>query len=246
MADVAADLKSWSSTAISNSPADTTSVGTGLGANIREVQKVIRQDMANTSVDVASASTADIGAAASDYIRITGTTTITSFGTVSGGIWKCVRFAGALTLTYNATSMILPGAVSILTAAGDVGIFKSEGSGNWRCMAWLPASRASYEAQTQTLADGATVSWDVSLGPIATVTLGGNRTMAAPTNLKAGTYILHVIQDATGSRTLTWNSVFKWQSGIAPTLSTAASAHDIIVLICDGTNLYGNAGIAFS
>jgi hypothetical protein len=92
---------------------------------------------------------------------------------------------------------------------------------------------------SQTLTDGTTISWDTSLGQIATVTLGGNRTLAAPTNLKIGTYILHVIQDGTGSRTLTWNSVFKWPAGVAPVLTTTASARDIISFVSDGTNLYG-------
>jgi hypothetical protein len=92
----------------------------------------------------------------------------------------------------------------------------------------------------QTLTDGATISWDVSAGQIATVTLAGNRTIAAPTNLKVTTYLLHVIQDATGSRTLTWNSVFKWPAGAAPPLTTTANARDIFSFISDGTNLYGS------
>jgi len=92
----------------------------------------------------------------------------------------------------------------------------------------------------QTLTDGATISWNTALGQIATVTLGGNRTMAAPTNLKVGTYILRVYQDATGSRTITWNSVFKWTAATAPVLSTTANALDIITLFSDGTNLYGS------
>ena len=96
-------------------------------------------------------------------------------------------------------------------------------------------------AAQQTLTDGATINWDMATGIVASVTLGGNRTMAAPTNLKVGTYILHVIQDGTGSRTITWNAVFKWQSATAPTLTTTAAARDIFCFISDGTNLYGNA-----
>ena len=80
----------------------------------------------------------------------------------------------------------------------------------------------------QTLTDAATVTWDTSLGQIATVTLGGSRTMAAPTNLKVGTYILHVIQGGSGSYTLTWNSVFKWPAGVAPTLTTTVSYRDVM------------------
>ena len=92
----------------------------------------------------------------------------------------------------------------------------------------------------QTLTDGSTISWDVSLGSVATVTLGGNRTMAAPTNLKIGTYILHVVQDGSGNRTITWNSVFKWPAGVAPVLTTTANRRDLFSFVSDGTNLYGS------
>lgn len=85
-------------------------------------------------VDVASATTCAIGAAASNYVRITGTTTITGMGTVASGIYRDVVFDGALTLTYNATSLILPTAANIVTVAGDTAGFISEGSGNWRCL----------------------------------------------------------------------------------------------------------------
>lgn len=95
-------------------------------------------------------------------------------------------------------------------------------------------------SSSQTLTDGATIDWNTSSGEVATITLGGNRTMAAPTNLKVGTYILHVVQDGTGSRTLTWNSVFKWSFAVAPTLSTGASKRDIVSFVSDGTNLYGS------
>lgn len=93
---------------------------------------------------------------------------------------------------------------------------------------------------TTTLTDGATVNWNISDGTVATLTLGGNRTMAAPTNLSVRTFILVLIQDGTGSRTVTWNSVFKWPGGVAPVLSTAAGAKDVISMFCDGTNLYGS------
>lgn len=92
----------------------------------------------------------------------------------------------------------------------------------------------------QSLTDGATINWDLSLGQIATVTLAGNRTIAAPTNMKIGTYILHVVQDGSGSRTLSWNSVFKWPAGVAPVLTTTANARDLFSFVCDGTNLYGS------
>ena len=92
----------------------------------------------------------------------------------------------------------------------------------------------------QILTDGTTINWDVSLGSVATVTLGGNRIIAAPTNLKIGSYILHIIQDGSGNRTVTWNSVFKWPAGVAPVLTTTGNRRDLFSFVCDGTNLYGS------
>lgn len=91
-------------------------------------------------VDVASATTTDIGAAASNYVQITGTTTITGLGTIASGVYRDVVFAGALTLTHNATSLILPTGANITTAAGDTAVFASEGSGNWRCLSYQRAT----------------------------------------------------------------------------------------------------------
>ena len=91
-------------------------------------------------VDLASAATTDLGAQTTDNLRITGTTTITSFGTAANGVTRNLRFAAALTLTHNATSLILPGGANITTAAGDTGTAKSLGSGNWVLTDWQRAS----------------------------------------------------------------------------------------------------------
>ncbi|AEI71090.1 hypothetical protein [EBPR siphovirus 2] len=89
--------------------------------------------------DVASGSTTNIGAAATANVRVTGTTTITAFDTAAAGLPRFVRFNGALTLTHNGTSLILPGGANIVTTAGDTALFVSEGSGNWRCHAYQRA-----------------------------------------------------------------------------------------------------------
>ena len=90
-----------------------------------------------------------------------------------------------------------------------------------------------------TLTDASTIAWDTSTGQVATFTfVSNNRTMGAPTNLQNGAfYALAVIQNS-GSNTLTWNSVFKWAGGTAPTLSTGAGAKDYFTFRSDGTNLY--------
>jgi hypothetical protein len=89
--------------------------------------------------DVVSASTVDLSAIRGDFVDITGTTTITAFGTVAAGVQRTVRFTGALTLTHNATSLILPGNANITTASGDTAIFRSLGSGNWVCISYKKA-----------------------------------------------------------------------------------------------------------
>jgi microcystin-dependent protein len=141
MADVSATLAAWSSTTASNNPAGGTAVGTGLDDNLREIQGVIVRGLSHKGSDIASAATTDIGAVEGLMHDITGTTTITSLGTVRAGILKVLKFEGALTLTHNATSLILPGGTSILTVDGDIGLFISEGSGNWRCVSYTSAGR---------------------------------------------------------------------------------------------------------
>jgi hypothetical protein len=91
-------------------------------------------------VNVASAATADIGAAASQNVTITGTTTITSLGTVAAGTFRRLVFSGALTLTHNATSLILPQGGDVVTAVGDSLQAVSLGSGNWKVTSYQKVS----------------------------------------------------------------------------------------------------------
>lgn len=102
-----------------------------------------------TRATVASATTTNIGAAAANYILISGTTTITAFDTVQAGTERTLEFQGALILTHNATSLILPGAANITTVAGDTAILRSEGSGNWRCISFTRATGMVSTVTTQ-------------------------------------------------------------------------------------------------
>ena len=88
------------------------------------------------------------------------------------------------------------------------------------------------------LTDAANIATDASLGNIFTVTLAGNRTLSNPTNLvSGGVYRWVVTQDATGSRTLAYGTMFKWPGGSAPVLTTTANAVDTIEAVFNGTNL---------
>ena len=87
-----------------------------------------------------------------------------------------------------------------------------------------------------TLTDGATINWNMSTQSVCKVTLAGNRTMAAPSNGSTGQFAsITVIQDGTGSRTLTWNAVYEFASDTAPTLSTTANKADLFVFRYNGS-----------
>lgn len=85
---------------------------------------------------IASATTTTIGTAGlGDYIHITGTTTITSFGTASSaGVRRTLIFDGALTITHNATSLICLSATNIVTVAGTVIEVVAETTADWRVL----------------------------------------------------------------------------------------------------------------
>lgn len=90
---------------------------------------------------VASATTTDLCSSVQGYLTISGTTTITGFGsTCLTGAMKVLTFSGILTLTYNATSLIIPGAANVTTGAGDQATVVSLGSGNWQVIHYTPAS----------------------------------------------------------------------------------------------------------
>ncbi len=98
----------------------------------------------------------------------------------------------------------------------------------------ITSAKLNYSEST--LTDQATITWDASTQDVCKVTLGGNRTMAAPTNNTTGQFIsILVIQDGTGSRTLTWNAVYEFASDTAPTLTTTANLGDVFVFRYNGS-----------
>jgi len=131
---------------LSTAPADSAVTGADklltLGFESITVQQVADASESK-SADIASATTTDLGAATTPYVHVTGTTTITGLGTMQAGAARLVVFDGALLLTHNATSLILPTGANITTAAGDAAIFRSEGAGNWRCVVYQRKSGAS-------------------------------------------------------------------------------------------------------
>lgn len=224
------------------SEAEAGTVTTGKIFSPLRVKQAIDALATTAGADIASATAVDLTAATGNTVVITGTTESTSL-TMNAGQQMILIAAAAWPLTFHATTMNIVGGVSYTCAAGDrlyvtkdvdnvirVSVNKQDGT----------SVVAAASDATQTLVDGATVNWDMASGNIGLWAIGANRILAAPTNLVVGSSALRITQDATGSRTVTWNAIFKWSAGAAPVLSTAGNAIDILSFIYDGTSLYGS------
>jgi len=127
-----------------------------------------------------------------------------------------------------------------IDSSGNVGVSTSSPIAKLDVSGSFSVAKANVLQQTLTYTANAFTSWDASLGQVATVTLtGSNTTLNVATNLRVGTYILHVIQDATGNRLITFGSGYKFTGAFAPPLTANANARDIFSFISDGTNMYG-------
>lgn len=147
--------------------------------------------------DVASASTISLGEGG--YFHITGTTTITDidFATPADGRMAMLVFDGALTLTHNATTLVLPSGANITTAAGDSAIIVQDSGDNIKVVAYQRASGAPVGGDTVTL-----------LGTLTT-TSGSSQTLSGLTltNYKFLRAVFNGVSGQYGVRDITLNSV---------------------------------------
>jgi len=61
-----------------------------------------------------------------------------------------------------------------------------------------------------------------------------------PANMvDGGKYVLFIIQDGSGHIAPVWDTAFKWEGGVAPTIGIYSNDWDIILFWSDGTSMYG-------
>jgi hypothetical protein len=174
-------------------------------------------------VTVASAGTTNIGAAVSNNVQITGTTTITAFDSVTAGITRSVRFAASLTLTHNGSSLILPGGVNIATVADDRAQFLSLGSGNWICLSYEYARKRAQRVTSETSNTTPTPNADTTDVHIITAQAAA-ATFGAPTGTPTqGQQLIIRIKDNGGAQTLGWNAIYRASSDLALPTTTVLS-----------------------
>ena len=133
MADVASALRSWSVTAGSNLPANTTVTGAGVAPNFQQIQATVRQYEAHIGSSVVCAATTDLSTVDGKIIPLSGSATVTSFGTEAEGISYVLQFSGS-PLLKNSTAIQTPTATSgdLSIVSGDIIEVVSQGSGNWK------------------------------------------------------------------------------------------------------------------
>jgi len=181
-----------------------------------------------TEASVASATTTNVLGQDSLFVSVTGTTTITSLGTGAKTL-KFVRFTGALTLTHNATSLILPGGTNITTAAGDTMIVVSDASSNARVMNYERAVVAPLAAQPgMALLTSGTVSAATNLAI----------SLASYTQYRSIKIVLNSFRPATDNATL---AIFLSADGGSTYLTGSLSYCNIGAVISVGTES-GGAG----
>lgn len=100
------------------------------------------------------------------------------------------------------------------------------------------------EVDNGNCASSDTIDWGAGQKQKSTLTGTCTLSFTAPDGV--GNFLLKVVQDATGSRTVTWPGTVKWSGGTEPTLSTDANAIDIVSCYYDGTNYYCMAGLGFA
>jgi hypothetical protein len=105
---------------------------------------------------------------------------------------------------------------------------------NWKNISVIPPATGPLGSPT------ADIPWDLANIQIAYITLLGNCVMSAPTNMTQGTYILHVIQDSVGGRTLAFNPAFCFIENVPPQIDLGPNRRTIMSFICDGATMFGS------
>lgn len=209
----------------------TTAITSSFGTFSSSTLATALTDETGTGVVVFSASPTFTGTISGANAALTGTTTMNNL-TVTGTCTGCGGGGGGGTGTTGQVAVFS----GTNTISGSTALFQSTST-------WLGISTTtpaqpfdsnggaySRVVVGGTQSSGGTYTPNFNSGNSVTLTFGaGNLTVANPTNITAGfNYIIGLTQDAVGGRTVTWGSDFKWGGGVAPTLSTAAAAKDIL------------------
>lgn len=174
---------------------------------------------------------------------------------IAGGVY--CKAEGAFFTASNPTSIVIATASADASAAVDRVKVNEDGH-------FVPVTDDTYDIGSEGLqfkrmflaggfktpiesnTDGATITFDMDEANTHTVTLGGNRTLAL-SNVDVGQkFIIRLVQDGTGSRTVTWFTTIKWPGNLEPTLTETGGKTDVFGFICTATNQYDGYVIGYN
>ena len=185
----------------------------------------IRNAANSAWVTVGDYSTANLGllttsSASSTYLAKTG-------GTITGALE--IGTAGSLVFE-GSTADGFETTLAVTDPTADNTITLPNATGTVPLLSLAQTFTAAQRGTITALTDGTTITPDFAVTNNYSVTLGGNRTLANPTNITAGqSGAIFITQDGTGSRTLAFGSYWDFPAGTAPTLTTTANAVDLLV-----------------
>jgi hypothetical protein len=157
--------------------------------------------------------------AASTYLALAG-------GTVTGNLE--IGTAGSLTFE-GSTADANETTLAVTDPTADRTVTLPDATGTVALLSLAQSYTAQQRGAITALTDGATITPDFAVANNFSVTLGGSRTLANPTNLTAGASgCIWITQDGTGSRVLSYGSQWDFTGGTAPTLTTTAAAVDCL------------------
>jgi hypothetical protein len=200
----------------------------------------IRNSANNGFTEIGNINLANLGLLPKAGGTMTGTLTtvdVTFQGDNYSVVWdksdNAFEFADNAKLVFGSSNDL------VISHSGSNSVFNESGTGNlqlqlggvtkFELVSGGVSLTGGAASNVTALSDGATITIDMATACHHSVTLGGNRTFAAPSNQVVGqSGSIFITQDGTGSRTATFNGAFKFNGGTAPTLSTAASATDRI------------------
>ena len=159
---------------------------------------------------------------------------VTQISDTNGNVLVNIGATGSAVNYVKVTNAATGTAGPILSADGETNVdLKIAGKGTGK----IHETTGSYGDLTAD-SDGATITFNLATSNIHTVTLGGNRTLALSNESVGQCFMLRLLQDGTGTRTVTWFTTIKWAGGAAPTLTTTASKADLLGFVVTSAGNY--------